>query len=202
MTTEVGQRTLGAVPSDFLRFRKEPPHVIDNHGRIFDLGAISTKMQPERDFGSVDGGSFVATELNGPPTTLALGEPTDVSNARSFLIYPLPDGRSLYTTSPAGEYRIRVPYIRLLPNLSGTNSNWFTANAEEFIIYAAVSRGYYFNQDEDRGQIWLQRAAQEVQDVLARDKNESVSGVTTLNVSFDARGPRSPVGDGGMLRNR
>ena len=193
---------LSAVPSDFLRFRKELPHVIDNHGNCIELGVSLTKQQAEREFGSIAGGEFVVAELNGPPRVIALGEPSDVSNTRDFLVYPMSDQLSLYTTAPAGEYRIRIPYIKLLPDLSGSSSNWFTVNAEEYIVYGACSIGFYFNHDEMRGDIWLKRAASEVQDVLARDKNESISGNTTLNVSFDALGPKVPFGDAGYYRGR
>lgn len=191
---------LSAVPSDFLRFRKELPHVIDNQGNVIELGVINTKQQAEREFGSTAGGEFSVNTLDGPPRVLALSEPSDVLGTRQFLIYPIPDELSLYTTAPAGAYRIRIPYIRLLPDLSGTDQNWFTVNAEEFIIYGACSIGFYFNHDEVRGQTWLQRAGAEVQDVLARDKNESVSGNTTLHVSFDALGPKTPFGDAGTYR--
>lgn len=167
---------------------------------MVDLGVLATKQQGEREFGTVAGGEYTAETLDGPPRFIALGEPSDVSNTRQFLVYPLPDDLSLYTTAPAGAYRIRIPYIKLLPDLTGSQSNWFTANAEEFIIYAACSIGFYFNHDEARGDIWLKRAAQEVQDVIARDKNESISGNTTLHISFDALGPRIPMGDAGTYR--
>jgi len=200
LTTVTGQRVLGNVPSDFLRFRKELPHVIDNHGNVIDLGISPGTAQVERMLGSIAGGEFQTEQLNGPPTILALSEPSDVNNTRQFLIYPLPDGRSLYQTAPANEYRIRIPYIRQLPEIVGSQSNWFTANAEEFITYAAVSIGYFFNQDIKNGQIWQQRAGAEVADILARDKNESISGNTTLNISFDVLGPRSPTGDAAIHR--
>lgn len=161
---------------------------------------MTNKQEVERVFGTTAGGEFSTSEIDGPPTVIALSEPTDVINTRSFLVYPMSDGNSLYTTAPAGEYRIRIPYIRLLPDLSGSQENWFTKNAEEFIIYAAVSIGFYFNHDEQRGQIWVQRAAQEVQDILARDKNESFSGNTTLNISFDALDARTPLGDAAIPR--
>lgn len=157
-------------------------------------------QQVERELGSIAGGEFQAQQLDGPPMVIAITEPTDVLNTRQLNIYPLPDGRSLYTTAPAGEYRIRIPYIRQLPDLSGSQTNWFTLNAEEYIIYAAVSIGYFFNQDVPNGTTWQQRAQGEVRDVLARDKNESVSGNTTLNISFDARGPRVAGGDAGVYR--
>ena len=200
LQTSAGSHTLAAVPSDFLRFRKEPPHVIDNHGNLIDLGVSPSKQVAEREFGSTAGGEFSAAEIDGPPTCIAIDEPTDVLGTRNFLIYPLSDGRSLYTGAVAGEYRIRIPYIRQLPDLSDNQENWFSRNAEEYIVYAAVSIGFYFNHDEQRGQIWLQRAAAEVQDIIARDKNESIAGNTTLNVSFDALGPRTPTGDNAVYR--
>lgn len=199
-STTNGTHTLLAVPSDFLRFRKEKPHVIDSHGNVYYLGVAAGVPQVERELGSVAGGEFEEEEINGPPKTIVLSEPSDVDNTRNFLVYPLSDGRSLYTTAPAGEYRIRIPYIRLLPTLTAGQSNWFTTNAEEFIVYAAASIGFFFNEDEKRGDIWQKRAAAEVQDILMRDKNEAWGGNTTLNVSFDALGPNVDFGDGGVYR--
>lgn len=200
LTTTAGTNVLSSVPSDFLRFRKELPHIIDNQGNVIELGVSITKQQAEREFGTVDGGEFSTDTLEGCPKVLTMSEALDVAGTRNFLVYPLPDALSLYTTAPAGAYRIRVPYIKLLPALSGSNSNWFTTNAEEYIAYAATSVGFFFNHDEARGEKWLQRAAQEVQDVLARDKNEAVSGNTTLHVSFDALDSKIPQGDAGSYR--
>lgn len=167
---------------------------------MIELGVAPSWEAAERETASTAAGEFTVAEINGRPSFIALGPPQDVSNTRDFLVYPMSDQLSLYTSSPAGEYRIRIPYIRLLPALSGTQSNWFTVNAEEFIAYGAVGIGFYFNHDEQRGKIWTDRAAQEVQDVLARDKNESISGNTTLHVSFDALGPKVPFGDSGIPR--
>lgn len=191
---------LSAVPSDFLRLRKEPPHLIDSFGRLSELGFIPQKEQAERRFASTAGGEFTTSQINGTPQVLSIDTPSDVNNTRDFLVYPMSDQLSLYTTAPAGEYRVRIPYIRQLPDLSGVQTNWFTSNAEECIIYAAVSIGFYFNHDEQRGDIWFKRAAGEVQDVLARDKNESIGGNSTLDISFDVLGPKTPVGDEGIYR--
>ena len=176
--------------------------MIDNHGGLIELGVAPSKQAAEREFRTHDVGEATVTELQSRPITIALSEPSDVQGTRTFLVYPLPDELSLYTTAPAGAYRIRIPYIKLLPALVAGNNetNWFTNNAEEFITYGACSIGFYFNHDETRGDIWFKRAAQEVKDVLARDKNESVSGNTTLNVSFDALGPKVPYADGGSFR--
>lgn len=200
LTTSPSTNTLAQVPSDFLRFRKEPPHIIDNHGNVIELGVAPSLQAAEREFGSIAGGEFNVNELHRRPLVIAFSEPSNVANARNFLVYPMSDQLSLYTTAPAGEYRIRIPYIKLLPDLTGTQENWFSSNAEEYIVYGACSIGFYFNHDEQRGQLWLQRAGAEVQDVLARDKNESFSGNTTLNVSFDALGPKVPFGDVGVFR--
>lgn len=200
MTTTAGTNVLAAVPSDFLRFQKEPPYVITKDGRQYELGIANSWVNAAREFGTLAGGEASADLLNGPPRNIALGAPSSVTNTRNFEIYPLPDSLSLYTTAPAGEYRIRVPYIRLLPDLSGSTSNWFTVNAEEFIAYAACSVGFFFNHDQANGKLWQERAAAEVQDVLARDKNESLSGNTTLHTSFDALGPKVPPGDFALYR--
>lgn len=191
---------LAAVPSDFMRFQREPPHVITRDGRTYELGVSSTWINAERETGTLDGGEATADLLTGPPRLISIGAPSDVLNTRNFEIFPLSDGNSLYTTAPAGEYRIRVPYVKKLPDLTGSQTNWFSVNAEEFIIYAACSVGFFFNHDEIRGDLWQKRAAAEVLDVIARDKNESIGGNTTLHISMDALGPKVPHGDYGTYR--
>lgn len=201
LKTTAGSYTLGALPSDFLRFRKEPPFVITHDGRVYNLGVGNATPNAMREFGTTLGGEADANILTGPPQVVSVSDASDTANTRTLQIFPLSDSNSLYTGAPAGQYRIVVPYIKLLPSLaSDGDSNWITNIAEEFIIFQAVARGYFFNQDEQRGQLWQQRAQGEVQDVIARDKNESIGGHTTLDISVDALAPKVPFGDGGYYR--
>lgn len=201
LTTQASSYDLGAVPADFLRFRKEPPFVITHDGRVYNLGVGNAVPNAMREFGTTLGGEATESTLTGPPQVVSVSDPSDEQNTREFQIFPLSDGNSLYTSAPAGEYRIVVPYIKQLAEMSSSGTtNWFTLNAEEFIIFASVSRGYFFNQDVANGQLWAQRAQGEVQDVIARDKNESIGGHTTLDIHLDVLAPKVPFGDGGYYR--
>jgi hypothetical protein len=113
-----------------------------------------------------------------------------------FEVYPLPDGLSLYANSSAGEYRIRVPYWKFLPALTGSGTNWFTANAEEWIVFEATSDGFFMDHDEQRGTLWAQRASAKWADVLLADKRLRLSPVTHLVPNPNAGGSRMIYGRG------
>lgn len=106
----------------------------------------------------------------GPPRNMLIGEATndtvpdpdnpDLDNtALNLEIYPYPDGNSDWTTDPAGEYRIRIPYWRFIPELTtATSQNWFTNRATEFIVDFATARAFMLNWDENRASYWLAQA--------------------------------------------
>lgn len=196
-TTTLDTRVLGAVPADFVKFRGRP-HMITNQGRVIEIGVASDRPAVEREFGSTAGGEFVAGTLRGRPRVLLQSENTDEAGASNFEVYPLPDGLSLYTTAPAGEYRIRVPYWKFLTVLSGSgDQNWFTNNAEEWIVHKAASRGFVLDWDEAKAAVQQGLAQNEWVEIKRRDKLMRVGALRELRVSPDARGPRVDGGDTG-----
>lgn len=103
----------------------------------------------------------------GPPRDLLLGEAKnavvpdpsnpdiDMSNL-NIEVYPFCDGNSDWSD---GNYRIRVPYWRYLPDLSaGTDHNWFSDWGDAFLIDYATMRGFELDWDEQRATFWRAEA--------------------------------------------
>lgn len=196
--TAVGVRVLAAVPADFHKFRGLPQR-IEANGKTFDLGLFPDRGSAEREYGTMAGGEAVADVLSGPPRFVLLSETSTEAGALNFEVYPLPDTRSLYTN---GNYRIRVPYWKFLTALSApTDTNWFTVNAEEWLVWEAAGEGFFLNWDEERGTIWKQKAATKLKEVIDLDKRLRISGFNTLVPSSDALMTRGILGDntGGRL---
>lgn len=193
--TVVGTRTLVAIPSNFIKWRKKP-YRIEQNGKVTDLEWAVDRQSVEREYGTAAGGEAVTADLSGNPRVLLVGEPSDELGTQNIEVYPLPDGDSLYSD---GEYRIAIPYYKFLTTLSaGSSQNWFTNNAEEWICWSAAAEAFFLNWDEERGTMWMQKAAGQFQDVVLRDKHLRLSQVTELVPQPDARGSRVMGRDRGL----
>lgn len=156
-TTTLATRTLGAVPSDFKEHRGNPYELLDD-GSTRPVYQAPDIANINRYYTALD---------EGPPNFILDPEP-DSEGARSYQIWPLPDGNSDYDD---GEYRIRVPYWRYPAILSASgDTNWFTVNAEEYIVFQATSEAFAIDWDEERSVFWATKAASELRTVIKRDK--------------------------------
>lgn len=165
-TTTFGSRIIGTRPADW-KLPRGNPYYVEELGAGRELFYIPSKAEGVMKYGdNVD---------------LDYGEPSlvyedDANN--QFILYPYPDGVSDYAD---GEYRLVVPYWRYLPTLvNPTDTNWFTVNAEQYLIYQAVAEAFYANEDENRAQTWEVRAAKEYKDVVFRDKQRRLGEVQSL----------------------
>lgn len=148
-TTTEATRSLGAIPSDWKEPREQPPYLVDNDGNAIELKWLPTRADVLRQFSDSN------SDDAGQPLALFVGR-EDEDGAGSIEVYPLPDGASDYAD---GDYRVKVPYWRYLPDLSADgDSNWFTVNAAEFIVADATAEAFYLDWDEKRAQMWEQRA--------------------------------------------
>lgn len=87
-----------------------------------------------------------------------------------------------------GEYRVRIPYWRRIPELSSQNtSNWFSDNATEYLVFAAAAEGLLMNIDDRRAGIYSQRSEKELRRLIRQDKRERFDKAPTLAVRHDAR---------------
>lgn len=162
-STASNAHILGQIPIGWKEPRGNPYYVLQ-------IGAVrEIDWEPNRAFAYRQWDPFDPNS-KGPPRIMLLGEATnstvpdpknpDVLNTSLNLeVFPYPDGLSDWTTSPAGEYRVNVPYWGNVPDLvNGTDTNWFTENATSFIVDFATARGFMLDWDEQRASYWMQQA--------------------------------------------
>lgn len=190
--TAEATRVLMATPSDFKEFRGRP-YQITHDGRISHLGYATSRADVAKWFGTDEGGEAEDSYIDGPPSIILRSEPTDTAGATNLEIWPLSDGASQYSD---GEYRIRCPYWKFLPVLSAAgDTNWFTNNADQFLVEQAASYGFFQDHDEERATIWAQRASASKREVIRRSKYEKLGGNETLLPNHDVFGSPINFGD-------
>lgn len=186
--TAVGERALYLTATDttilpprFKEWHRDPFYVTDD-GEWQELTIAPNLTAVRRLF---------ASDAEGAPEVLVQTNYTDddAENTHSELsVYPLPDGNSDYDD---GEYQIVVPYIGYVTPLSATtDQNWFTNNAEEWIIFQATAEAFFADWDENRGAVWTQRAASKMDEVKMLDKRNRLGGVRELVPQW--QGARKP----------
>lgn len=174
-TTTALTRVLGSRPSDWKESRGKPYYVY-NTGGMREIVYAPSKADALAAFGN-----NVSFNYGSPRAVWEDDLPGE------FQIYPYPDGLSDYAN---GEYRLTLPYWKYLGNLiAESDINWFTSNAEQWIIYKAVSEGFFANEDESRAQMWEARANKEYADVLLADKRRRIANVETFVPHLGARRP-------------
>lgn len=177
--TVLNQRSLGSLPGDFKEFRGEPWMQQFTSAKVRPITVATSREGLLRAIDPDDTG-WPHAVLNGMPTTLGV---------RTLEVYPLPDGLSDYTD---GEYRITLPYWRYMVDLSAPgDTNWFTINAEEYIVYKAVAEGFAMDWDEQRSAVWEQKAELERKKVIKIDKMLQVSAMRTMVPHY--KGVNSPL---------
>lgn len=156
--TTAATHTLGQIPADW----KEPRSVayyVANAGWTKQI-----EWQPSREY------MYRRWEANdplqvGPPRDILLSEaesvdfpdPNNPDNDLTALylqIWPFSDGRSDW---PDGQYRVKVPYWRYLPDLAAsTDHNWFSDWGDQFIIGYATWQAFLLDWDEARAAQWME----------------------------------------------
>jgi hypothetical protein len=100
------------------------------------------------------------------PTRSADGMPNQIAREGSnFIFGPYPD--STYTVK--GIY-----YARLTPLSVSNTTNWFTANAPDLLLWAALAEAEVFLKNDERTIVWeakYQAAAKDVQDEDSKENN-------------------------------
>lgn len=180
MLTVASQRTLGtAVPTDYLRAR-DKPRLIRFNGSTRRLEWLSSRQAARDRYSGAD-----TTEI-GEPEHLLDPESTE-AGVRTFEVYPFSDSNSDWSDD---EYRIAVPYWRTLATLSDDgDSNWFTTNAEEYVVAQAASEAFLLDWDEERAAVWATRANVHFQEAVTLDKISRLGAVDTFVPTSDAGGP-------------
>jgi hypothetical protein len=155
--------TLGQIPSDFKEPRGEP-YYLSSVGWTKEMLWQPNRQMVYRRWAPLDPNQI------GPPRDLLLGEASSTDNPDpgnpdqdmsqlNIEVYPFSDGNSDWATSPVGQYRIKVPYWRYLPDLSaGGDHNWFTDWCDRFIVDYATADAFALDWDEQRSSYWMAKA--------------------------------------------
>lgn len=204
LNTTIGQRVLGTMPTDYKEFRGGNGWYVDMNGQAVKVFHRPTLEDVLSEF------SFnYASEVGDPNAVLIVpidnggGAAEEDGPTFQVQVWPFPDGNSGYTPSGgnAGEYPVTLPYWKFLPDLSNSgDQNWFTDNAEDFIVYAATAEGFMMNWDEMRAQGWLARAwgpqyftqgilGGEARKIINLDKRRRVGQTNTLQARRDVYAP-------------
>ena len=183
VTTTASDPSLGAIGLENFKDYRGDPYWTD------DLG-VTRFLKVTHSEAEVRAGFNQDTTLGiGPPRVLLHTAPTapgDAIEDHIWRVYPVPDGLALTSD---GEYPITVPYWSWLA--APTTSDWFTNNAEPFILNAATAASFALNWDEPRYSFWRLRAYGPQWDArglmggdllraVQTDKRFKFSGVSTL----------------------
>lgn len=155
-TTTVDTRVLSAtLPSGWKSLRDPPFYTRDDE--------FVTTQEMGHAVSAHDMRRMYAEEDDGAPDFL-LFDPED----ESVKVYPLPDGGSDYDD---GEYRITVPYWKYSDTLvNNADTNWFTDNAEWYLVFFAAAEGMLFNRDHEEASLYFQRAQEELSQKVRTNK--------------------------------
>jgi hypothetical protein len=159
-TTTTGQRYLGGLPTNWARAMDDPAW-IDGYGKDTPIEWI----QREREI----------TELYDEADPLDKGAPKHLLlTDTAILVYPYPDALNpVGTLYNDGLYRIRVPYWKRESTLSGEiEQNWWTNNAEMFLIYYAAADGFLMNRDYAEQARWEIKWRDELRRLTNLDKRQ------------------------------
>lgn len=169
-TTTAGSHILSAtMPTRFKEFRDQPFYVTDDDSTWYEMEYAPNMTAIRR---------RMTDEAEGAPEFLLEGEPSTDDYVSALEVYPLPDDNSDWDD---GEYRIYVPYWAYVADLSAEgDSNWFTVNAQDWLIFKATAEAFFTDWDENRASIWEQRAANMFNDIIMLDKRYRLGGVREL----------------------
>ena len=169
-TTSEGSHTLGQITD--LKEVRDLPWLEHGDGGNDELDWAQSKSQIIREFAI-----NAATDKSNPAVIL------EADADGNFEVYPFPDSNSLWGD---GDYRVHLPYWKYLADLSADgSSNWFTDNADLYVLYSAVSRAFALNFDEDRAERWALRAAQEQGAAVKADKRSRLTRRFTITPRRD-----------------
>lgn len=181
-TTEL-TRSAGALPSNW-KEERGAPYDYPDLGTPRKLVWAPSRADAERRYGTNVEYDF------GQPKAIHISDPTSEAGAATVNVYPLPDGASDHDD---GEYRIKLYYWKYLADLSGdADTNWFTVNAAEFIIYKATAEAFAIDWDEERETKWLARAVAEKKSLERADKMAQIAQVEHLVPYQGVNDPRIP----------
>lgn len=115
-----------------------------------------------------------------------------------FQVYPPPDVENVpihAILNPDGTYPIYINYWKRLESLTGTNtSNWFSNNAQDYLIAQTAADCFGFDVNDSAAKRWEAVAKDEYRSIVREDKRSRLGRNIKLR-------PRTDV-NGTMLRGR
>jgi len=167
-TTTVGSLALGTI-ANFKEYRDKGPYMLRQYAKArklltvldtdVDQAVLSDVLYPKEP-------EFILNSVN------------QSSGVWTFTLAPYPDDLSDWSD---GNYRIVIPtYNYTAALVADGDSNWFTNNANDYIVYKATAEGFGRDWDYDSMALWLQRAKEKLDEIKKADKMNRLSSVDTL----------------------
>lgn len=184
--TTLATRVLVARPADWKEPRQDRPYYRRQLGDVVFMDWAASEEDVRKEF------TYNEAADKGAPRWLWAALPSDITGAQNIEVYPFPDGQSDWTAAPVGEYRVEVPYWKYLPDLAGEGgTNWFSANAEDYIEFFGQWRAFRSTWDQDRTQAARSMLRDEEKDVWRKNVMEELSGMRELSPRTDVHASRT-----------
>lgn len=170
---------LTTLPTNFKEARGDPYRAYYTVGKTVDVPWAADRNAVQDSF---------APGADGPPQYLIVAEPDDTGVA-NVEHWPVSDSNSDF---PGGEYNVYIPYWRFLPPLvADGDTNWFTVNAEMYLVHNATARGFEIDWDEERMSVHKQLAKEQLDQIMMEDKRMRLAQTNTLVIH--RQGANSPA---------
>lgn len=110
--------------------------------------------------------------------------------ATAWRIFPYPDALAPSgTLFSDGNWRVRIPcFYRIAQPGTPSGSNWWTDNAEQYLVHRAAARVLAFNRDWEEAALVQGEATVQQQRLIANDKRQRLAKQRLLRPNRGARG--------------
>ncbi len=169
-------RQLGTMPADFQEFiPNERPYLIALDGSATFMVMLPSVDQALRNY------SYADTNETGAPEALTWALDDAAGNEATLSVWPYSDSLSDWVDDPAGEYRVRVPYYKTLPDLvDDADTNWFTNMGPAYIEHYATGLAFLKDWDEQRASTWFTSAGAYREKLMKHDNSLRTSATRVL----------------------
>lgn len=180
-TTVEGQRKLMGLPTGWKETRGRP-WLLHQDGGVTEIDWAPTESELIRMYGQ-------AAPAEGNKASIDDGQPRFLfPRSDEIEVYPFPDDKSQWDD---GNYRVYIPYWKFPTDLSNnSDTNWVTENMPFYIIFYAAAEGFVFNREEERAQLYFNRAEQKFRESRREDKLAQLPDRPTLIPKARAKGTR------------
>jgi len=123
----------------------------------------------------IDGSSVRVLERK-PAEWVLRKYPKRSADAKPFFI-ARDAGNFIFGPFPDSVYTVIGTYYRRLPSLSSSNeTNWFTDNAPDLLLFACLCEAEPFIGNDDRFPLWESRYQAAKAQIIREEKHEAMSG--------------------------